>query len=444
MKTEQKNIQNETSKKTKKGIIKIIFYVVGLIILVGIMVSFVRYISLKKDKKVTLEQGVEISLKDEYSKIDLVGLLDSYGVPYSGNVDQSFMDLIEAELSKDNKLNSRLDLYNLYINKTWHLDGIFNNRVTINEMVDMKNFSLDFVRYKYKDKIKTSLTYEYDVEHGEQSVYDYVSSLENPVVLYSCSANDLFYYYGTSLESLTVKSGIELLQNLDNGLDFLEDNVNRNIETLIECNPKCQVFVMGIYVPSDNFIINRMGAIVINKINNRLKSVCEQYDNVYYVDVSSVSFAVLEGDFHPNQDGQKIIASKLAASISENLKKPKDYYVLPRDKGVVKQDVVSSDDFVVLFKECELPKRDYIEYAVAIEWVLDELDCKNVTSECLIDIEDDVIAKLDESENLDLFIKGYNVVRIEHKILDGMIESQFSLHPETKENDKLSLIQYYK
>ena len=280
MKTEQKNIQNETSKKTKKGIIKIIFYVVGLIILVGVMVSFVRYISLKKDKKVTLEQGVEISLKDEYSKIDLVGLLDSYGVPYSGNVDQSFMDLIEAELSKDNKLNSRLDLYNLYINKTCHLDGIFNNRVTINEMVDMKNFSLDFVRYKYKDKIKTSLTYEYDVEHGEQSVYDYVSSLENPVVLYSCSANDLFYYYGTSLESLTVKSGIELLQNLDNGLDFLEDNVNRNIETLIECNPKCQVFVMGIYVPSDNFIINRTGAIVINKINNRLKSVCEQYENV--------------------------------------------------------------------------------------------------------------------------------------------------------------------
>lgn len=441
---EAKSKKENLKKTIKSRIMKIISFAICFIIIVGVIVNFMKYFSEKKDKKKSLEQGVEIKLDDECPKIDLVGLLDSYGVPYSAYVEQSFMDLIEAELCNDNKLNSRLDLYNLYINKTWHLDGIFDNRVTINEMIDMKNFSLDFVRYKYKERVKPSLSYEYDMEHGEQSVYDYVSSLDNPVVLYSCSANDLFYYYGTSLESATLEEWVELLKNLENGLDFLEGNVNDNIETLIDCNYQCQVFVMGLYVPSDNFILNRLGTVVIDKINNRLKTVCNKYSNVYYVDVSSVSFAVLDNDFHPDQDGQKIIASKLAASISENLKRPKEYYVSRGDKGVVKQDVVSSDDFLILFKECELPKRDYVEYAVAIEWVLDALDCKNVTFECLVDIEDDIIANLDEGEDLDLFRKGYNVVKIEHKILDGMIESRFSLHPETKKNDKLSLIKYYK
>lgn len=422
----------------------IVISAIVIIILIGVIVNFAKYISLKKDKKITLEQGVIFSLEDNTPKIDLVGLLDSYGVPYSSSVDESFMDLLEKELEKNNKINSRLDLFNLYINKTWHLDGIFNNRVTINEMIDIKNFSLDFVRYKYEDKIKTTLSYEYDEKYGEESIYDYVSSLDNPVVLYSCSANDLFYYYGTSLESLTFERGVELLKNLDNGLDFLEVNVQRNMDTLIVCNPKCQIFVMGIYVPSDNFFVNRAGAIVINKMNNRIKSVCEKYDNVYYVDVSSVSFAVLDGDFHPNQEGQKIIASKLATSISENLKSPMNYPIRSGDVIVVNQEIVTCDEFVERFNECPLPMRDYIEYSVAIEWTLNELNCQNVTSECLVEIENDVIIKLDGTIDKDLFKKGYNIVKIEHKILDGIIESGNSLHPETKENDKLSLIPYYK
>lgn len=32
---------------------------------------------------------------------------------------------------------------------------------------------------------------------------------------------------------------------------------------------------MEIYVPSDNFILNRWSAVIIDKINNRLKSICK-------------------------------------------------------------------------------------------------------------------------------------------------------------------------
>ncbi|MDE6026293.1 MAG: hypothetical protein K2G45_12685 [Lachnospiraceae bacterium] len=439
----EKDLNKINNKKGKKRIIAYFFAGLGAIILLVILVNIIKYESIKVDYKKTLEREIEISLTEDIDKVDLVGLLDSYGVPYSSSVDESFMDLLENELVQNNQFNSRIDLYNLYINKTWHLDGIFNNKVTINEMIDMKNFALDFVRYKYDTKIKTTLSYDYSEENGEKSVYDYVASLNNPVVLYSCSANDLFYYFGTSLESLNFERGIELLRNLDNGLDFLENNVQRNINTIIECNSKSQIFVMGIYVPSDSFFINRAGSVVIDKINDRLKRVCDRYDNVYYVDVSAVCFSVLEDDFHPDQNGQKIIAVKLADTISENLKPVTEYTYNTTEKEKVTQDEITCDEFIAQFRECELPMRDYIEYSVAIEWTFDELKCKNISFDCLNDIENDIVDRLCNSVDTKMFEQGYKIVMIEHKILDGMIESNFSLHPETKQNDKLSLIQYY-
>lgn len=438
----KKPIAKKNRKKGIKRIIKYVVMAIGTIVLLLLIMNVVQYYKLKKDNKKSIEQGVQIILDDHIEPIDLVGLLDSYGVPYSEEVEYSFMDMLAEELASQDKIDSRLDLYNLYINKTWHLDGIFRNRVSINEMVDMKNFSLDFVRYKYKEKIKSSLSYEYE-ESGENSVYDYVSDLDNPVVLYSCSANDLFYYFGTSLESLNFQRGIELIKNLDGGLDFLERNVQNNINTIIECNPKSQIFVMSIYVPSDNFIVNRAGEFVIDKINRRLEKVCLKYDNVYYVDVSSVCFSVLEGDFHPNQDGQKIIANKLAEAISENLKPAREYVYDKVECTPVELDIIGAEEFVSKFNECKLPMTDYIEYSVAIEWVLDELDRKNISYECLIDIEDEILSELGKKIDVELFKKGFNIVVIEHKILDGIIEADLSLHPETKHNDKLSLIEYY-
>lgn len=435
---------NKSKNKLRKKRIrkKILLVLLSLVLLILVM-NLISYISLKKDKKKSLDEGVVIHLEDVKS-IDLVGLLDSYGVPYSAEVDNSFMDLIESELNADNIKTTRLDLFNLYINKTWHVDGVLNNDVSINDMIKFKNFALDFVRHKYGEgRIKTSLSYESDAENGDVSIYDYIKPLDNPVVLYSCSANDLFYYYGTSLESLNAKRVIEIIKYADDGFDFLENNVKRNMDSIIACNPKSQIFVMGLYMPSDNFWLNRLGSTFINKINKRLRRVCDKYDNVYYVDVSSVSLCVLEGDFHPDQDGQKIIANKLSKSISENLKPVKEYSCNPVVKNEKEMEVFAVDEFVAEYQESDLRTNDYVEYAIKIEWVLDQLECKNTSYKCLEENKTDVISKLGSSISPEEFEKGYEICVIEHKILNGMIEGEFSLHPETKHNDKLSLIDYY-
>lgn len=444
MKQREKNNSKKTSKK--RTVFRILLLIIACLFIVTLIIGIVRFISLKKERDKALDQGVVIEIKNEtIGKIDLVGLLDSYGVPYNPSVNSSFFDLLKDELDCQGLLGSNLDLFNLYINKTWHVNGIFNNRVTINEMIEMKNFALDFVRYKYGDRVKETLHYEADEETGERAVFDYVANLANPVIVYSSSANDLFYYFGSSLESLTLGKTIEILRNMSAGLDFLESNVKGNIDTLLNCNSKCQIFVMGLYLPSGNFILNRLGSSLIQKINDRLAAVCNRYDNVYFVDVSAVCFEVLEGDFHPNQNGHLIMANKLARSISDNLKPVKEYaFDNLNEISTTTNQIVDVDVFVRKFKECTLPMRNYLEYSTAIEWVLHESGYKDASWKSLAEIEADVVKGLGGFIDIELFQKGYNICVIEHKILEGTIEAEHSLHPSTKKNDKIGLITYYK
>lgn len=438
-------MKNSSKKGKSRMVVKIIAAAVLALALISLVVGIIRFEMLKKERDEAMKQGIEITLSDQsIGKIDLVGLLDSYGVPYSESVGQSFFDLIRNELERQNLLGSELDLFNLYINKTWHMDGIFENKVTINEMIQMKNFSLDFVRAKYSEKIKQSLCYTLDSQNGERTIYEYVEQLNNPVVVYSCSANDLFFYFGTSLESLTIKKAAEVICNVGPGLDFLEGNIQKNINTILSCNPKSQVFVMGLYLPADNFFVNRAGSLFIRKINNRIQEVCNRFENVYYVDVSSVCFEILEGDFHPNQNGQTIMAHELAKAMSANIKPVREY---PYD-SIMKEKMVNPriDVNVVVekFREYSYSMRDYVEYSTAFEWSLHETGFKDASWESLLLCEDIIIEMLGDSIDSEQFRKGYEICIIEHKILEGIIEAEQSLHPEGKKNDKIGLMPYLK
>lgn len=432
--------------------IQTVLLIIGLIILFLIVFflvkSTVRYIKLKSEGKKTLENNMKIEIKDDVS-LDLVGLLDSYGVPYSPNVENSFFYYLETDLDSRNMLGETVDLFNLYINKTWEVNGIINNRITFEEMTDLKNFSLDFTRYKYTDSVvKNNLKYNCDEDKKDVVIADYISSLENPCVIYSCSANDLFYYYGVSFESLTIKKGIELINNFDNGLDSLQEGIISNIETIIDINPKSQIFIMGLYLPSDNYFIQAVASGIINKVNKMICKICEQYENCYYVDVSCVSNYVLDGDFHPNSDGQKVIANKLAQSISKNFKanvlstglKGK---TVERSKLNYYSGELNAIDIMQDIDRENLLRSNYVEWTVALERSLNNLYPNGVTYHQLKNVKDEMVEMCDKNDK-DALSHAIDVVVAEYKIFYQIDESQHSLHPETKKNDKLGLISYYK
>ena len=431
-----------SKKSTKK--MNIILIIILTVILVYFAVQLIIFFLLKADAQKYKTADIQIKTSDS---LDVVGMLDSYGVPFSTEVKDSFFDIYADKLNDTGKLNSKLDIFGLYLNKTWHLDGIIKNGVTVGEMAKMQDFSIEFARHKYGDRIRTDLKYAGSVTTEDKTVYDHIAGLDNPVICYSCSGNDLFYYYGFSLEGLNAGRCVELIKGFGGARKLLSDGVKGNIDTILECNPDSQIYVLGLYVPSDNFVLQRIGAIAIDKVNNDLKAICAQYDNVHFVDVSCVSFAVLDGDFHPNQDGQKMIAAKLAESVNDtyiptnSTGTPKAY----KDSIKVKTESEYKNyvsEIVNAINNAKLPINDYVEASVAVERVLYDLKIEKMDHRDLGLIKTAIVSGV--KPDIQMYISdGIDICIIERKVLYGVGESEFSSHPETVLNDKLSLIEYY-
>jgi hypothetical protein len=433
---------DRTMKSGKLTGLLVVVAIVGMLLIWQLY----GYVSLSHSAKNALSELPEIDPSEQ--KIDLVGMIDSYGVPFAPSVDASFFDLTAQVLAEENRLSSSLDLFSLYTNKTWNVTGLFQTDITIGEYTALQNFGVDFVRHKYSSQqIKDDLSYSCEPELEDVSIRDYVGTLEHPVVVYSATANDLFFYYDVSLESLTFVKALNIIKNLSNGLDLIQAEVSRNIETIRGCNSNADIYVMGLYVPSDNFFLNRIGNILIDQINRRIEEVCSTQPNTHYVDVSCLSFYVLEGDFHPNQDGQQVLSNLLLAAIQQ--------YHGEMEAQEVKNPVaaetteaellgVSGQQLAERIGENGLPATDYVECAVAIEQALQNFGWEAVSETELRSEEDAFLAAIeqDQSQQVDDFRKGFEILCIERTLLQGIDLSDYTIDPDFQ-NDKLSLIAYY-
>lgn len=420
---------------------KIILIICIILVLFGGW-NVCQYISLKNIATKRMQQEIKV---DTEQKVDLLGLMDSYGVNYHPSVPANFQDLLEESLNSDGKLSSSLNLFNLYCNKTWELDGVFSNGVTIEEFVKIQNYSLDFTRHKYGDQIKTDLVYTVPDGLEDLSIREYTESLEHPLILYSCTANDLFYYFSVSLESVTPGKIISLIRNWKPGLDLLKEEVINNIETLINCNPNAQIFVMGIYVPTDNFFLQRLGTPFVDAVNRRIKAACSLHDNVYYVDCSSVCFSVLDGDFHPDTDGQHQIAAALADTINKNIEVFSEMQTVTNsfdnEKVIPVQAHITADTIWEQMLSLGLPLEDYVEYSVAFEKVLQLSGFEGITIKELMWIREEFETVLDGVER-ERMITAIDIIITERKIHQGFDLQKYTLN-QNVQNDKLSLINYY-
>ena len=410
------------------------------ILLMAVLWNMYEYFRLRNKAEYYLQKHHAINIE---KPIDLVGLLDSYGVPYSPSVNKSFMDYLKEDLESQGMLSSLLDLYGLYINKTWELHGIFKNRVTIGEMKTMQNFGMDFVRHKYgSDRIREDLTYSCDRSLEDLTVASYYSTLNRPVVLYSCSANDLFYYFGTSLEFLNTSRIMRILSEFGNGLSLLESEVRSNVETLTESNPGSAIMVMGLYVPSHNFFLQRAGTVIVDQVNKVLNKICRDYPNTVYVDVSCLAFAVLDGDFHPDGDGHEILRNILEEKMAsiDFADQNKISGVRGSIEKLEPQEAESADEFTMgewlgWIDASTLPRRDYVEWAVAAEQVLVEKGKDDVSYHDLHSLMNDLPKEAMEER------KGLEILLIERKIHEGFDLKGYTINKDVK-NDKLSLIEY--
>ncbi len=371
--------------------------------------------------------------------------MDSYGVPYSAEVPMSFYNLIESALDDNGELSSSLDMFNLYANKTWQLNGVFENGLTIGEFKRLQNFSIDFTRHKFPSKIKDDMFYPTDEVLSDVRIYDYIQSLDNPVIIYSCTANDIFYYFGASPASLTPKKCFEIAENFNKEAESIGNHVQENLDTIFECNPNSCIYVLGLYLPSDNFFLNAVAAGVVDRFNKEIEKACESYSNAQYVDVSCLAYCVLDGDFHPNYRGHQVLAAKLSETISNDYRNTqetidKQEYSPQSGTPVSALSEQECKDIAgklnISLSSYDYDPDDYVECAVAFEQALYDNALENLS---YIDIEMayTYLKPLLNNET-EAFDKAILVEIAEKKMLYGIIEKENALTPETVKNDKLS------
>lgn len=431
--------ENQNKRPRKPGII--ILSAIVILILVFNIVELGKYMNRKKEAEKYANMEIAINVD---RPVNLIGLMDSYGVPYSSEVPNSFYNLLESALDKDGNLSTSLDMFNLYANKTWQLNGVFRNGLTIGEFKHLQNFSIDFTRHKFPSQIKKDMNYPTDEALSDVQIYDYVQSLDNPVIIYSCTANDIFYYFGASPASLTPKKCFDIVSNLNNEAKTIGDHVQGNLNTLLGCNPNSSIYVLGLYLPSDNFALNAVATGVVDKFNKEIEKACESYPNAYYVDVSCLAFCVLPGDFHPNYKGHQVLAAKLGETISQNqhligIKDNKDPLLINNTIESTLSESECKDiaeKLNISLSSYHYDPADYVECAVAFEQALYDNDQESLS---YTDIET-VYTYLKPLLNNDTeaFNKAILVEMAEKKMLYGIIEKENALTPETVKNDKLS------
>ena len=467
------DVENSGKIKEKKGKrrknrrwLRILVTILLIIVSVITLIETVGYLMQKKEFRDHAEKKVEIQVD---AKLDLIGVLDSFGVPYSASVSKSFMDELETALTEKDSLGSSFNGYSLYINKTWQLDGILRpqNSVTMGEFAELQNFSIDFTRHKFPDRIKQGLTYTCEAGQEDMTVYEYLRGRKHACVLYSCSANDLFYYYASSLEGLNLRKIMEILSYLPDATEQLEAHIRKNLENLLKCNPQAVILVMGLYVPSDNFFLNRLGAKVLRKINRRIEAACEGFDNVHYVDVSCVAFGVLDNDFHPNAEGQHVLAVKLAEAMNRyctgDVWEAADGEGAPaaatndgtsgaadgEELSEIGTQEVSDAEAAAMAEELlrsvqdrALPTEDYVMCAVAFEKALYDTGREKITYYEIEALREHFLEGISE-EKREIWERALRIEIAEKKILHGITETDHARDPNGIVNDKLSLLSVY-
>lgn len=420
----------------------------SFIILVVLIIVISDYLLFKSNDISILKPKYEVI--DLKNKIQLIGLSDSIGVPYNDSKGIGFFDLLEFHL-KNNMVDESLNLYNLYTNKTWHIQGLLENSVTLDEYRLIQKFSYDFNKEKFPEYIKADINYPVDL-NGNRTISNIISEYSKPIFIYSCGANDLFYYFNFNPAHVTPKKICELLSGYSDSLESLGKNIDRNLEKIIEVNPNVQIIVLGMYNPFNKYSLNRITSPIIGRINQSIKSVVSKYDNVHYLDVEFLTHFIDQNDFHPSDEGQLQLYYSVRDSIIEIcMQNDNNTYGSSGNQNneSVAFDNVSSWNYEDIATKLSsyieqmaaYSKLSYIDYAVIIESYFNSANI-NLNYMDMIELKSLFKAlNLEKNKYSDMknILNAFDVLIIERKMEYGFDDMKRTYKNLKRENDKLSL-----
>ncbi len=185
--------------------------------------------------------------------------------------------------------------------------------------------------YPYLELPKSFLNFykiqeqDYTIKIKEQLINN-----KNTIFLYSAGVNDFLKYNKSSLFkmfsprkiedderkcqvfSYNTKRDTPSYQQYEELLDTILENclkdIYKNIAYIHKLNKDCKIYLVGLFYPTNLKYIRKRLKFPIDSFNNKLKNMCKNYKNVYFIENSNLSKGdFCNIDFHPNSKGHKKI-----------------------------------------------------------------------------------------------------------------------------------------
>ncbi len=187
-----------------------------------------------------------------------------------------------------------------YLKNDISLDKVKNNQI---ESIDICRKQGFFQRLQLSIKIKNL----YKITEKDKKIF-ITSELKNSntIFIYSCGVNDFLKVMNTDLGKMLNK------KETDNSIKKIIFKIKNNLDSIIKINYRVEIYVLGLYIPTTfNYIRKRVNQ-PIKHFNEALENLCNNYNNVYFVDNSNLTKKEMAFiDWHPNYKGQCLIGKNI-------------------------------------------------------------------------------------------------------------------------------------
>lgn len=248
-------------------------------------------------------------------KLFLVGGNDSIGVPYSRDNKNhiGFFELIYEEFSKKYEVIPFSFFHMSTYNTNSFIYEYLNQNYSLKEVKERQSRMLKKCKYSglypFIELPKKFLGF-YEINEIDETIriQDYLIRNKS-IFIYSAGANDFLKHNQSSLFQMLFPNNIKNnLKSMEKVIEQCLLDMRRNITYILSLNNTCEVYVIGLFYPTNLSYIRKRLKDSIDLFNKMVESLCSEFENVYFVDNSNLVKGDFNNiDFHPNKRGHQKI-----------------------------------------------------------------------------------------------------------------------------------------
>lgn len=276
------------------------------------------------------------SLRNYYQDKDftIIGLNDSQGVNTTTLFRKGLLEYLADSLKSDGLDPKVINAFSLMFNKTEHINYLLESNLSLEEIKDLQVYGMvsalekamqDFHMPKFVGKVGHISRILYRPKKGDDEIFftDTLKQAKEPIVLYSCGANDLMREGWNNPFSIGKD-----YKNRDKNFNYdyayykLEDpkavqrvigRVEGNINNILTINDSADIFSLGLYIPKS---MQCDGMEVFNdaiaRYNEYLQELCAKY-KLTYIDTEKggKEYNKSNINFHVSTAGHNALANEI-------------------------------------------------------------------------------------------------------------------------------------